>query len=195
MKKNRLFVLGIITMFVAILSLTLVSGTMARYTSTVSGSDTATVAKWQWSYKGSTITNYSNPVTFGLFDTINDTLNGADEEDVADELIAPGTKGSFELKFKNESEVTGKVSVSFSSSEEVKPIVYSLDGTNWVGTIAELNFADEVVAMGAELTKTVYWQWAFEETSDGWTNADDTALGLNPVDHTVTLTVVFDQVD
>ena len=184
-------------MFVAILSLTLVSGTMARYTSTITGSDSVTVAKWAWQYKGlnaDLTDDVADDIEFDLFNTINDTVGGSDEGDVADHLIAPGTKGSFVISFTNVSEVNAKVTVSFTSGEEVKPIVYSLDGTTWVGTIAELNFSEDV-NMNATCTKTVYWQWAFEETSDGWNNAADTALGITPVSHTVKMTVTFDQVD
>lgn len=201
MRKNRLFVLGIITMFVAILSLTLVSGTMARYTSTVTGSDNVTVAKWAWTLKnGNNVDLVGESYTFGLFDTILDTDGGADETHVKDDRIAPGTKGEFTIYFNNLSEVTAKVFVSFSSTEKVLPIVYSLDGTNWVGTIAELN--DDAKVKGVEVQmetgkyeQVIYWMWAFDETSDGWNSEKDTNLGMNPVDHSVTITVKFEQVD
>lgn len=193
MKRNKLFILGICTVMVALVSLSLVSGTWARYTSTVSGSDTATVAKWNWTYNGGTLKT-GEALTFGLFDTIVDTVDSATDEDVDAGLIAPGTKGQFKLSFTNASEVNAKYTVTFSSSEEVAPIVYSVNGTDWVGTIAELSTSADV-DMGDFAEITVYWQWAFEETSNGWTNADDTALGLSPVTHKVTATVVFDQVD
>ena len=203
MKKNRLFVLGIITMFIAILSLTLVSGTMARYTSTVSGTSKATVAKWEWTLNDASDTAVDlagGDYTFGLFDTILDTDGGAAEDDVAAGKIAPGTKGQFTISFKNKSEVTAKVFVSFESNEKVPPIVYSLDGTNWVRTIAELN--DDTKVKGVELQMTsgeyeqvIYWMWQIDETSDGWDSKKDTDLGMNPVDHSVTITVKFEQVD
>lgn len=200
MKKNRLFVLGIITMFVAILSLTLVSGTMARYTSTVTGSDTVTVAKWAWTLKnGTNVDLAGGTYTFGLFDTIKDT-GGVDEEDVKEGLIAPGTEGQFTITFNNKSEVTAKVFVSFTSNEAVLPILYSLNGTNWVGTIAELNDDAEVNGVEVEMEtgtyeQVIYWKWAFDETSDGWDSQKDTNLGLTPVNHSVTMTVRFEQVD
>ena len=201
MKKNRLFVLGIITMFVAILSLTLVSGTMARYTSTVTGSDTVTVAKWAWTLQDdSNVDLAGGTYTFGLFDTIVDTVDGNDDAHVKDDRIAPGTKGQFTIHFNNKSEVTAKVFVSFTSNEAVLPIVYSLDGTNWVGTIAELN--DDAEVNGVEVAmetgtyeQVIYWMWAFDETSDGWDSQKDTNLGLTPVNHSVTMTVRFEQVD
>ena len=195
MKRNKLFILGICTVMVALVSLSLVSGTWARYTSTVSGSDTATVAKWNWTFNGGTLEDGDDVLTFDLFNTIVDTKapNGT-ETDVKAGLIAPGTKGEFNLSFTNDSEVNAKYTVTFTSDEKVAPIVYSLDGTNWVGTIAELTKSADVAMNGSD-NFTVYWQWAFEETSDGWNNQKDTALGLTPVTHTVTATVVFDQVD
>ena len=201
MKRNKLFILGICTVMVALVSLSLVSGTWARYTSTVSGSDTATVAKWNWTYNGGSLatTGEGEKLTFGLFETIVDTVDGATDEDVDAGLIAPGTKGQFKLSFTNASEVNAEYTVTFSSSEEVAPIEYSLDGSHWVDTIAELSTtpgSPVQVDMGQSAEITVYWQWAFEPAAGGtWTNADDTALGLTPVTHKVTATVVFDQVD
>lgn len=195
MKKNRLFVLGIITMFVAILSLTLVSGTMARYTSTVTGSDNVTVAKWEWEYKDDQLELNNDVVSFDLFNTIKDE-DGSAENDVAAGLIAPGTSGSFELKFKNTSEVNAEITISFTSDEKVPQIKYSIDGgTTWVDTLAELNFVGEDIAMGGTLIKTVLWKWSFEPgTGDTWTDATDTEFGKTPVTQTVSMSVTFDQV-
>lgn len=194
MKKNRIFILGIVTMFVAILSLTLVSGTLAKYTSTVTGSNTATVAKWAWQYKGNNLTLNNDVVTFELFDTVYDE-DGTEEEDVADGVIAPGTSGSFIISFTNLSEVNAQVKVDFTSNEEVAPIKYSTDGSTWKDTIAELSFdAAVAVDMNGTLEKEVFWKWEFEETDNGWNNAQDTALGKNPIQHTVSMTVTFDQV-
>ena len=41
MKKNKIFTLGLVITFVFVVSLTLVSGTFAKYTSTVTGNDSA----------------------------------------------------------------------------------------------------------------------------------------------------------
>ena len=193
MKKQRFFMLGIITVLVAVLSLTFVSSTFAKYTSTVSGSDSARVAKWAWTYEG---VNLGADLEFDLFNTILDTKDDAAETDVAANLIAPGTHGSFEFNFTNNSEVTGKYTIVFSSGEEVAQIKYSLDETTWVEDIASLNtdalIKDVNVAMGASSTVTIYWQWVFE----GGVNPADTTLGLNGgVIQTVTANVTFEQID
>lgn len=194
MKKNVMMRLSALLLVAVLLTTCVISGTFAKYTSTVSGNDTAKVAKWAWEYNGGSL-QASSPLTFDLFNTINDTAGGAEESDVADNLIAPGTQGSFMFTFNNQSEVNATVSVNFSSSEEVAPIKYSLDGTEWKETIAELFVENRAVAMGGSTTVTVLWKWAFEETDNGWNDTSDTALGLNPVNHTVTATVVFKQVD
>ena len=69
MKKNKFFMLGIITVFVAILSLTFVSSTFARYTSQVSGTDSARVAIWKWSFTEDVQGTQSSLATIDLFKT------------------------------------------------------------------------------------------------------------------------------
>ncbi|MDD7314818.1 MAG: hypothetical protein PUH11_03725, partial [Bacilli bacterium] len=119
MKKNKVLLLGIITVFVAIFSLTLVSGTWAKYTSTVSGADNAKVAKWEWKVsdlevkQGMTSTNFK----FDLFNTIKDTA-GADEKDVKENLIAPGTSGEFSFNIANLSEVNAKYYITFEVTQD-----------------------------------------------------------------------------
>lgn len=201
MKKNRIFILGIVTMFVAILSLTLVSGTLARYTSTGTGTDTVTVALWDVQYKDNTsITdpaqdyvqvNGSNGISFNLFNTIKDSNMTDVESDVVAGKIAPGTSGSFNFLLKNSSEVNAKYSVTYTAEEAGIPLQWSLDGTNWKENLHECNVADVAINMGtSDASITVYWKWAFNGD-----NAVDTGLGLNPKTATVGITVTFDQVD
>ena len=116
MRKNRLFILGIFTVMVALVSLSLVSGTWAKYTSTVSGKDTARVAKWD--VKVNTVKGASTKqtVTFDLFSTtaILDTKDGLAETDVTNNpdddknVIAPGTKGKVTFTLRNDSEVSAE---------------------------------------------------------------------------------------
>lgn len=193
MKKNRLFMLGLVTVFVAVLSLTLVSSTFARYTSTVTGQDSAKVAKWAFDYNSSSLDLAQNDVAFKLFETINDTKDGLDETDVADGRIAPGTCGSFALSFQNKSEVTATLSVAF---DEVTisgvPLEFSFnsDFTDSVDDIAELSWNQNLAIGSAAIEKTIYWRWV--EDGD---NTVDTNLGIAAPDVTMKMTVVFTQVD
>ena len=205
MKKNRLFVLGIITMFVAILSLTLVSGTMARYTSEISGSDTARVAKWSVLVENVDAAEENN-FTINLFKTIIDTKNDDVETDVkpgngTDQIIAPGTKGSFEINLKNASEVTAAYAIDFTVTNSMNiPVKFSLTGAegSWVDSIEDIEFDNPdsptnnaLAANGGETSFTIYWQWAYAGN-----DALDTNLGVDgSATITVDVKVTFTQVD
>ncbi len=199
MKKNRIFILGIVTMFVAILSLTLVSGTLARYTSTGTGTDTVTVAKWDVKYKDVTSgaefvsVHNNNAISFELFNTIKDE-DGSDEDDVIAGKIAPGTSGSFDFQLQNTSDVNATYSVAFTADEKEVPLWWSIDeGNTWHTDISTLNIFNEDIAMtnGVSDTITITWKWLFDNGDD----AHDTSLGITPVQPTVGISVTFDQVN
>ena len=202
MKRNKLFILGICTVMVALVSLSLVSGTWAKYTSTVSGEDSARVAKWAFTVNGDAITNaadesHPQEITFDLFNTVKDT-DGSDESDVENGLgdgqtvIAPGTQGSFTLEFANNSEVNAEYTVHFdiTKSDATLPIEFSINNAHWTANIADIVAAIEM--HDGEASHTIYWRWAF--TGD---DAVDTSLGLATTLPTVTVkaTVTFVQVD
>ena len=204
MRKNKFFIAGLVTVFVALVSLTLVSSTWAKYTSTVEGSDSATVAKWEWNYKGAKIE--SGDVSFDLFNTILDTKDSNAETDVKADLIAPGTKGSFEFSLQNLSEVNATYSVTFSSElvggTGYLPIVFTLkDGEgNVMASDTQLSaFNTELVEVAANMgdaaaTYTVEWEWVYEGN-----NGADTALGeaaqAGNVKYNVAMRIVMTQVD
>lgn len=204
MRKNRLFILGIFTVMVALVSLSLVSGTWAKYISTVSGEDTARVAKWAWAYKDSDLASSTSEVDFKLFETIYDTEDGAAEGDVQNvystggvtQLIAPGTQGSFKISFTNKSEVTANLDVAFEQNETSTdiPIQFSFDAgfaSGVVDDIADLSWHEELAVGSATVEKTVYWRWAFNGT-----DSTDTTLGWKGTDTiTVSMSVTFTQVD
>lgn len=202
MKKNKVLLLGIITVFVAIFSLTLVSGTWAKYTSTVSGADNAKVAKWEWKVsdlevkQGMTSTNFK----FDLFNTIKDTA-GADETDVKENLIAPGTSGEFSFNIANLSEVNAKYYITFEVTQDGTapkvPLKFKLnDAADWSDTLTGIAEGDAVsIAMetGTGSVK-VQWQWAFEGGEGGY-DATDTTIGFAAPNVTVNATLVMVQVD
>jgi len=194
MKKNRLFVLGIITMFVAILSLTLVSGTMARYTSKVSGSDTATAAKWAFTVGDKSYGNggvaYTEEFTLNLFDTLIDTMDDSAEGDVSAGVIAPGTKGSFVIGLANTSQVTANATVVITIEENAKgiPVILEGDKAATEGASYTFNVADLAKETGTA-TFEVNWEWAYGES------VDDTIHGEQLSSIKVKVEVVFTQVD
>ena len=66
MKKNRMMRIAAFLLVAALLSICVVSGTYAKYTSTISGSDSARVAKWDIKVGGTTA-NSQATFTFDLF--------------------------------------------------------------------------------------------------------------------------------
>ena len=186
MKKNNMMRIASVLLVAVLLSTCVISGTFAKYTSSATGEDTARVAKWDFKINGATA-NSSNTFEFDLFKTINDTKDGATEADInpADgTIIAPGTKGSFDIVLKNDSEVTAEYTIDYTVTNTANiPVKFSLNGTDWKDSIDDLDVKTaKTVAIGAtEETITVYWQWAFNGD-----DAKDTALGL---DGTATLKV------
>lgn len=211
MKKNRTLRVSALLLALTLITTCFVGGTFAKYTSSTTGSGTATVAKWSFKVNGTEFaTTTPATLTFDLFKTINDTGNTADEGDVADAKIAPGTSGSFALKVKNESEVNATYTVALTETANTSdvPLQYSVNGTDWKDSIAGLTMdalTDQAIAQGAEKTVTVYWRWVFDENvvsetvHAGQTDVTDTALGIAaqtaaPV-VTITATLTATQVD
>lgn len=215
--NKKITVLGGLLMAVVMTAYS-VSGTYAKYTSTFTGSDSARVAKWAFNIGGNTDMT-QNTFTFDLFSTINDTVLDDDgnivaETDVAkkgesingteitDNLIAPGTRGSFKLALRNLSEVNAKYSLELTETNAGNvPIEYSLDGTNWitatavdgVRTIAFTGITNQALNMNAtsDTEMTIQWRWAFEGADSAnyqgtQTDATDTTLGIGG---TATVTV------
>lgn len=198
MKKQRFFMLGIITVLVAVLSLTFVSSTFAKYTSTVAGEDSARVAKWAWTYKGAELT--TDTVSFDLFDTIldSDMTNAETDVDVdgsgSERVIAPGTFGQFVIEFANNSEVNATYAIDFEVTNANNiPVEFSLDGTTWDDDLADV--AATAIAMnGGAAQYTVKWRWAFSN-GDAADQADTTLGVAGTASIKVRATVTFTQVD
>lgn len=181
MKKNRLFMLGLVTVFVAVLSLTLVSSTFARYTSTITGGDTAKVAKWDVKVNGSSTNIASN-----LWDTIVDTTDGNPDDHVTADRVAPGTKGSYQLTLTNDSEVAVNYTMNITEVLNGVPVnfVYKIGDAAQTVTDGKLT---GTLTMGDSVTYVVSWEWPFGEST-----LDNAHSGK---DLSVNYEIVFDQID
>ena len=172
MKNNKTVKFMALVLFVTILAIILVSGTYAKYTTSATGSDTATVAKWSIKLGNEDIAKSTEKTfTIDLFSTITNT-DGSEEKNVKKtdgSLIAPGTMGSFTLlSLKNESEVNAKYSVTYTlSNESGVPLEFT--------------------------TNTVYWRWAF--TKDTARDTSDTTLGTTTPTVTLTAKIDVEQAD
>ena len=154
-----------------------VGGTFAKYTSSATGTDSATVAKWDIKVGGTNIAT-NNTFTFNLFETIKDS-NGIDDESdmspVDGSIIAPGTRGSFDIVIKNDSQVNATYAIDYTVTNTNNiPVKFSVDGTNWFDDINYLDLRSVAINMGATATVTVQWMWEFERI-DG--DTQDTTLG------------------
>ena len=212
MKNDRITRFAILILALTMITLMIVSGTFAKYTSSATGSDTATVAKWSikvGSGDGIEIAGSSSTVAFDLFSTIKDE-DGGSEDDVAGKasniavgntaatakIIAPGTSGSFDIIVKNESEVNATYSIAFESNNTSIPIEFSTDGTTWKSTLSEANVTNATINMNsAAQTKTVYWRWAYDVSAAR--DTADTNLGVaaqtSPASVTLSATITATQ--
>lgn len=124
--KNKTLRLSLIVLLLAIVTMCVITGTLARYVETVSGTDSARVAKFAYKAKVGATEFTASPVTINLFNTINDgEVYGAEANINTEKLVAPGTCGSFDIVAENTSET--KVAVTYSMAETNNndvPIVY-----------------------------------------------------------------------
>lgn len=206
MKKNKMMRVASALLVAVLLTTCAISGTFAKYVSQANGFDTARVAKWEITLEGEKLVaaGSADTVAFELFDY---TDSNVDVDGAADnaQVIAPGTSGSFQFDLVNNSEVNAQYTISFTEQNDYNiPLQYSVDGTTWKDSIAELAMAeltDQAIAMnGGTENRTIYWRWVFEGTTSGahagQTDANDTALGLGgTASVTIYATVVVEQVD
>lgn len=192
MKKNKMMRVASALLVAVLLTTCAISGTFAKYVASANGSDSARVAKWDVKLEGTTM-QQTNTFTFDLFNTVNDT-DGNVEQDIAKNdgtLIAPGTKGSFEINLKNDSEVNAQYKIDF-VAENAGMLKFTVNGTETTGDLTDIAFT--AFNMGDAPTITVTWEWPF--SPDSATDATDTSLGLGgSVTPTVYATVTVEQVD
>ncbi len=199
MKKSKFLRLASALLVIALLTTCAISGTFAKYTSSASGNDFATVAWWSFEVGGNNIASKeSQTVTLNLFETRYDDDAVSEEKNVLADYIAPGTSGKFTLTVKNTSAVTAiyKIDLEEKASFEENPLMYSTDGKNWVASIADLSIIDAQLDFGGtEAAHTIYWRWPYDADQD----SGDTAIGIeaNMTETyvTVTATVTAWQMD
>ena len=162
-----------------------VASTYAKYTSTVTGSGTATVAKWAFSTD-----NTTQSLTINLSPTVDATTLVANK-------IAPGTSGSFGIQLVN---THSEVGVDFSITIDTitgqpanlkfyKDSSFTTELTPGTSTVTgQLTAGDST-----GVTVPIYWKWAYE-TSDIATNDPiDTTAGETAAQLTIGVTIVGTQ--
>lgn len=205
MKENKILKITCLTLFVSVFALVLVAGTYAKYTSFATGSDTATVAKWDIKAgvagQELSITGSNSTVAFNLFETILDEDGYAEQNVIADEngnvlKIAPGTSGAFELSIKNDSEVNAEYSITFETDDTnlpegtSLPLEFKVNDGSWSSSLSEVSTT--ALNINNSDTINVEWRWAYESTNG---DLNDTTLGINGLEVEVTATLTVSQVD
>lgn len=141
-KKSRVLMsLGTSVLVLSLITSSLVGGTFAKYTSTVAGSDSARVAKFDFTVtdlKDTALTKKGDQV-IDLFATVldsgvidNKAASGAQNINGGDKLVAPGVQGTFGLLVENKSEVAVKANLAISefkadgtTPNDNVPIIYA----------------------------------------------------------------------
>lgn len=95
MKKKSIMVrLGVVAMALTMITTSLSSGTLAKYTETVSGSTTLKIAKWDYGAKVGNSYLASSSTDLG---TLLEASKSTKYDGVEDGYVAPGMHGSFNI--------------------------------------------------------------------------------------------------
>ena len=192
MTKNRstsIRIAAVACMFCMLITAA-VCGSVAKYTSTASGQDSVSVAKWEFTVEDVNIAQATaQTFSFNLFNTINEEDTTTTESNVSTGLIAPGTGGSFTVDIANKSQVDAKYTLVLEETNTSNVYIqYSLDGTDWDDDFTTINEnTDKTKGVDIEretgtTSVTVYWRWCYEGTTTGahagQTDDADTLLGI-----------------
>lgn len=171
-KSNFVARLSVLTIALTLVTTSLIGGTLAKYTTEVTGTGSAQVAKW--SFKA-----YEKNGGEGSFAvTLTDTAN----TNVTSGKIAPGSKGSFDIVIDaSGSETALDYTIKFSNftdkidnlkfySDANRTADKEIDLTNTKALDGNIALAD----VGTKVTKTVYWEWKDDASND----KSDTEAGV-----------------
>lgn len=197
--KKKAIILGALLLATVVTGFS-VSGTYAKYVSSVDTEDEARVAMWGVDLGDIELdlfedTYYANGYTSAKANKNSDGTR--------DNIVAPGTSGeySFRIDFGgNAPEVSYKLNIEAEGTDTIKayadanlggyqPIVYTLDGHKYY-SIEDLANAIEGLTTGAVYDPgklpaanvlaehTIGWSWAFDDTEDDYIDDEkDTELG------------------
>ena len=160
-----------------------VAGTIAQYQKSFNGNATATVAKFNVTQTGIS----SNK--FNLFDTVYDTAStGITENDVASNMIAPGTQGYKDLQITNNSEVNVELALTATLSNGTGKV---LAGNSKVENSA--NHVDEYIPLQFAVKASTTAFTAPSGTSDFPTTAEWSTLANAKTDPAKDLSTAISQ--
>lgn len=175
MKKRNLTTLTVVALLLVLLTLIAVSGTYAKYTTTITGSSTAVIAKWNFSATDEQGTKLEEDFVINLADTATVGKVTVGEGDSAVNKIQPGSKGAIVITIDNtDSDVAASLTIEATAIDGSPltadqftfkdPVIKNADGT-------EISS----VPAGETATATVEWEWIYDSGND----EADTTVGSN----------------
>ena len=160
-KKSYAARLGVLAVALSLVTACLLGGTMAKYVTEVTGTGSATVAKWNFKANGGT-------------ESFDVALTDATQAGVAANKIAPGAKGSFDIAMSAaDSEVGVDYTIAFSGTDNLPTGLkfYSDAAGNTVITEFDAVSTGTIAAAGTK-KETIYWSWPTTGS-----DVNDTAAG------------------
>lgn len=190
-KGNRIFYLGLLTLVLALVTTSLVSGTFAKYVTTASGTGTVTVAKWAVTINdvAATTAETSPEFTFDLGSTTAPNV-------VASDKVAPGSKGKFALICDTRgTEVAHSVSVTLNkgTGNDIAELEFfefsTAEDFSAPYTLGDsIEVASYNASGGEEKTTYIYWRWPFDNDNDTADTIDGIAAKSYPMTAVFTVT-------
>ncbi len=144
MKRNHIMRTSAIVLALVLATACLVSGTFAKYTTTMGGKDTARVAYFEF---GSDVLGVDQTAEINLWDTYNDPEVYGDSGNVGADgmkILAPGTWGKIDFNLWGKAEVDTWVDFDLTlTTDERIPLIFTLDAWNgdFVSLPDDFNFA------------------------------------------------------
>lgn len=168
MKKSIFTKMGAAAMVLTLVTASLVGGTFAKYTSTVTGAGTATVAKWNISLKNGSAEITEDAKTITL---INDNPKLTLDEGI----VAPGAFGKLDLSVDG----TGtQVDVEYTLKIDTTKLPSNIKFYKGDSAVPENEYKSTGISgklTGATKTETIPVYWVWED--DGSNDAADLAAG------------------
>ena len=196
--SKNLWKLAALLLVMCLISAALISGTLAKYTDTYAGEDTALVAKWEVTGDGDGFDTSGSALTLDLFQHGYDNNIKTSEGGVY--IIAPGVQGDFTIVFDNNSDVAAEVNFDIATTGTAVdvPIKYGLtsgDRThdiNWLKAALNTSSFSAIPVGAAPVTQTVYWGWAFngDDAADTVLGTSSAAIGHTTYGLTITASAI-----
>ena len=198
MKKNHAARLGALALALTLVSTCLMGGTLAKYTTTVTGTATATVAKWVFNAAADT-KKFEN---INLGDTLNYKVT-----DIKTGVIAPGTEGKFDIELNGTGSKVGidytieitKAAITMQNKELPSNLVFStkeIKEGNTGNSLDKLSSESGSLLSGTidykdskmEKTITIYWKWPYATSTEGADIKDTNDSGIENITLDITVT-------